>query len=129
MENNQLGPWLKLIGATPDPDDANQLCLQQHELEFYFLRAFTAIDPLVSAVRTGGGYVLPSRLNDGFEAPVAVGLDLTVDSSATVRNGMGPTVLLARVVAAVAKLPQLLILAIDDIIPLAEPDADVDEFT
>ena len=42
---------------------------------------------------------------------------------------MGPTVFLARIVAAVAKLPQLLILAIDDIIPLAEPDADVDEFT
>ena len=129
VENNQLGPWLNLLGATPDPDDANQLCLQQHELEFYFLRAFTATDPLVSAVRTGGGFVLPSRLNDAFEALIAVGLDLTVDSSATVRNEMGPTVFLARIVAAVAKLPQLLILAIDDIIPLAESDTDVDEFT
>ena len=76
VENNQLGPWLNLLGATPDPDDANQLCLQQHELEFYFLRAFTATDPLVSAVRTGGGFVLPSRLNDAFEALIAVGLDL-----------------------------------------------------
>ena len=121
-----MGPWPKLLGATPDPDDANQLCLQQHELEFYFLRTVTATDPLVSAVRTGGGCVLPSRLNDAFEALIAVGLDLTVDSSATVQNEMGPAVFLARVVTAVAKLPQLLILAIDDIIPLAESDTDVD---
>ena len=124
-----MDPWLKLLRATPDPDDANQLCLQQHELEFYFLRAFTATDPLVSAVRTGAGFVLPSRLNDAFEALVPVGLDLTLDSSATVQNGMGPTVFLARIVAAVAKLPQLLILAIEDIIPLAESDADVDALT
>ena len=80
-------------------------------------------------MRTGAGFVQPSRLNDGFEALVAVGLDLTLDSSATVQNGMGPAVFLARIVAAVAKLPQLLILAIDDIIPLAESDTDVDEFT
>jgi hypothetical protein len=59
VENPQLGPWLKLLGATPDPDDANQLCLQQHELKFYFLRAFTATDSLVFAIRrTGAGFVL-----------------------------------------------------------------------
>ena len=129
VENIHLGPWLKLLGATPDPDDANQLCLQQHELELYFLRAFTATDPLVFAVRTGGGFVLPSRLNDAFEALVAVGLDLVLDSTATEHNGMGPTVFLARIVAAVAKLPQLLILAIEDIIPLKESDIDVTEFS
>ena len=80
VENPQLGPWLKLLGATPDPDDADQLCLQQHELEFYFLRAFTATDSLVSATRTGAGFVLPARLNNAFEALVSVGMDLTLDS-------------------------------------------------
>ena len=42
---------------------------------------------------------------------------------------MGPTVFLARIVAAIAKLPQLLILAIEAIIPLADSDEDADEFT
>ena len=130
VENRQLvGPWPKLLGATPDPDDANQLCLQQHELEFYFLRALTATDSLVSAIRTGAGFVLPARLNNAFESLVSAGLDLTLDSLATVQNGMGPTAFLARIVAAVAKLPQLLILAIEDIIPLADSDEDVDVFT
>jgi hypothetical protein len=40
-----------------------------------------------------------------------------------------PLFSLARIVAAVAKLPQLLVLAIEDIIPLAESDIDVNEFT
>ena len=64
VENSKLGPWLKLLGATPDSDDADQLCLQQHELEFYFLRVFTAADSLVSAIRTGAGFVTPSRPNN-----------------------------------------------------------------
>jgi hypothetical protein len=129
VENPKLGPWLKLLGATPDPDDASQLCLQQHELEFCFLCAFTATDSLVSATRTGGGFVIPSRLNNALEALVSAGMDLALDPLATVHNGMGPTIFLARIVAAVNKLPQLLVLAIEDIIPLAESDIDVDELT
>lgn len=117
VENPKLGPWLKLLGATPDPDDADQLCLQQHELEFYFLRAFAATDSLVSATRTGAGFGMPSRLNNAFEALVSAGMDLALDPLATVHNAMGPTVFLARIVVAVAKLPQLLVLAIEDIIP------------
>ena len=54
-------------------------------------------------------------------------MDLALDPLATVHNGMGPTIFLARIVAAVNKLPQLLVLAIEDIIPLAESDIDVDE--
>ena len=76
----------------------------------------------MSATKTGAGFVPPARLNNAFEALVSVGLDLTLGSLATVQNRMGPTVFLARIVAAVAKLPQLLILAIEDIIPLAESD-------
>ena len=129
VENPKLSPWLKLLGATPDPDDDNQFCLQQHEPEVYLLRAFTATDSLVLATRTGAGFVLPSRLNNAFGALISAGMDLALDPLATVHNGMGPTVFLARIVAAVAKLPQLLILAIEDIIPLAESDIDVGEFT
>ena len=64
-----------------------------------------------------------------FEALVSVGMDLTLSSLATVQNGMGLTIFLARIVAAVAKLPQLLVLAIEDIIPLPDSDENVDEFT
>ena len=56
-------------------------------------------------------------------------MDLALDPLATAHNGMGPTVFLARIIAAVAKLPQLLVLASEDIIPLAESDTDVNEFT
>ena len=42
IENAALAPWLPFLGATPDPSDANQLCLEQHHLEFYFLGAFIA---------------------------------------------------------------------------------------
>ena len=86
VENPKLGRWLKLLGATPDPDDASQLCLQQHELEFWFLRAFTATDSLVSATRTGGGFVIPSRLNNALEALVSAGMDLALDPLATVQG-------------------------------------------
>ena len=38
VENAALAPWLPFLGATPDPADADQLCLeQQHHLEYYFL--------------------------------------------------------------------------------------------
>ena len=80
-------------------------------------------------MRTGAGFVIPSRLNNALEALVSAGMDLALVLLATVHNGMGPTVFLARIVAAVAKLPQLLVLAIGDIIPLADSHIDVDEFT
>ena len=44
IENAALAPWLPFLGATADPSDANQLCLEQHHLEFYFLGAFQAAD-------------------------------------------------------------------------------------
>ena len=42
--NAALQPWLPFLGATVDPSDVDQLCLEQHHLEFYFLGAFVASD-------------------------------------------------------------------------------------
>jgi len=125
IENPKLQPWLPLLNAVVDPSAPNQLCLDQHELEFYFLRAFTATVPLVLVVVTGGGFVHPARLNDAFEALVTVGLDLTLDAEITARSGIGPTVSLSRIAAAVARLSSFLELSIAEIIPTVPPTGPV----
>ena len=124
--NAALQPWLPFLGATVDPSDADQLCLEQHHLEFYFLGAFVASDVNVRRVENGAAFVLPSRLNDAFEALVTVGLDLTLDKRVTKLNGLGPTVFLSRISAAIALLPQLLELRLDDLISIEECDPIVD---
>ena len=87
--NAALQSWLPFLGATVDPSDADQLCLEQHHLEFYFLGAFVASDVDVRRVENGAAFVLPSRLNDAFEALVTAGLDLTLDARVTELNGLG----------------------------------------
>ena len=127
--NAALEPWLPFLGATPDPSDADQLCLEQHHLEFYFLGAFVASDANVRRVENGAAFVLPSRLNDAFEALVKAGLDLPLDERVTELNGLGPTVFLSRISAAIELLPQLLELQLDDLISIDECDPVVDEET
>ena len=79
VKNAALAPWLPFLGATPDPTDANQLCLEQHQLEFYFLGAFIAPDVAVRRIGNGAVFVLPSRPNGAFVALVSAGLDLALD--------------------------------------------------
>ena len=55
--NAALQPWLPFLGATVDPSDADQLCLEQHHLEFYFLGAFVASDVDVRRVENGAAFV------------------------------------------------------------------------
>ena len=127
--NAALAPWLPFLGAMPDPSDADQLCLEQHHLEFYFLGAFVASDVNVRRVKNGDAFVFPSRLNDAFEALVKVGLDLTLDERVTELNGLGPTVFLSRISAATERLPALLELQMDDLIDIDQCDLDVDDET
>ena len=127
--NAALEPWLPFLGATPDPSDADQLCLEQHHLEFYFLGAFVASDVNVRRVENGAAFVFPSRLNDAFEALVKAGLDLTLDERVTELNDLGPTVFLSRISAAIELLPKLLELQLDALISMDECDPDVDEET
>ena len=129
VENVALAPWLPFLGATPDPTDANQLCLEQHHLEFYFLGAFIAPDVAVRRVENGSVLVLPSRLNGAFEALVSAGLDLTLDPRVTELNGLGPTVFLSRICAAIALLPQTLELRMEDFISIEASDPVVDDDT
>ena len=117
------------LGATVDPLDADKLCLEQHHLEFYFLGAFVASDVDVRRVENGAAFVLPSRLNDAFDALVTAGLDLALDERVTELNGLGPTVFLTRMSAAIELLPQLLELQLDGLISIHECDQDVDEET
>ena len=56
--NAALHPWLPFLGATVDPSDADQLCLEHHHLEFYFLGAFVASDVNVRRVENGAAFVL-----------------------------------------------------------------------
>ena len=127
--NAALQPWLPFLGATADPSDADRLCLEQHHLEFYFLDAFVASDVDVRRVENGAAFVLPSRLNDAFKALVTAGLDLTLDERVTALNGLGPTVFLSRIAAAIDRLPQVLELQLDDLISIQECDPVVDEDT
>ena len=127
--NAALAPWLPFLGATPDPSDANQLCLEQHHLEFYFLGAFIAPDVTVRRIENGAAFVLPSRLNGAFDALVSAGLDLTLDPRVTELNGLGPTVFLSRISAAIVLLPQMLDLQMEELISIEECDPDVDDET
>ena len=124
--NAALQSWLPFLGATADPSGAAQLCLEQHHLKFYFLGAFVASDVDVRRVENWAAFVLPSRLNDAFWALVAAGLDLTLDQRVTELNGLGPTVFLSRISAAVALLPQMLELRLEDLIRIEECDPVVD---
>ena len=96
VENAALAPWLPFLGATADPSDADQLCLEQNHLEFYFLGAFQVTEVDARRVANGEAFVLPVRLNDAFEALINAGLDLTLDPRVTVLNGLGPTVFLSQ---------------------------------
>ena len=129
ISNAALEPWLPFLGASKDPSDPDQLCLEQHHLEYYFLGAFVASDGSVRKVENGAAFVLPSRLNDAFEALISVGLDLALDPRVTALNGLGPTVFLSRISAAIMLLPQLLELRMDDLISIEQCDPDVDDET
>ena len=83
----------------------------------------------VRRIENGAAFVLPSRLNDAFEALVNAGLDLALDERVTELNGLGPTVFLTRMSAAIELLPQLLELQLDGLISIHECDQDVDEET
>jgi len=127
--NAALAPWLPFLGATPDPTDANQLCLEQHHLEFYFLGAFIAPDVTVRGIENGAVFVLPSRLNGAFEALVSAGLDLTLGPRVTELNGLGPAVFLSRICAAIVLLTQMLELRMEELISIEECDPLVDDET
>lgn len=129
MTNTKIAPWLPFLGAFPDPSDSETLCLEQHHLEYYFLGAFKANDADVRNVKNGEGFVLPSRLDDAFEALVEVGLDLTIDPRMTELNGLGPTIFLERVASAIRKLPQLLDLRLQDIVDIEVSDSEVNELS
>ena len=128
--NAALVPWLPFLGATPDPTGANQLCLEQHHLEFYFLGAFIAPDEAVRRVENGAVFILPSRLNDAFVALVSAGLDLALDPHVTWLNGLGPAVFLSHICAAFFLLPQMLELRMEDLVGgIEECDPGVDDDT
>ena len=60
-------------------------------------------------------------------ALVDAGLDLTIDPSSTVQNGLGPSALLSRIEVTISNLAALLILGANDFIDAKEPgDGDVD---
>ena len=122
----KLNAWLPLLGSLPDPSDANVACLDIFHLEYLFLPVFT-LDPALVDVDAGDGFVVPGRLHDAFIALTDVGLDLTVDASVTVQNGLGPSVLLSRVKAAASKLAAPLVLTQNDFIDVKESlNADID---
>jgi hypothetical protein len=127
--NAVLLPQLAFLGATSNPTDLDQLCLAQHQLEFYFLGAFVASGVNVRRVDNGAAFVFPSRLNDAFEALVKVGLDMTLDERVTELNGLEPTVFLSRISAAIELLPELLEVQLDDLISMDECDPGVDDET
>lgn len=127
--NAVLLPQLAFLGATSNPTDLDQLCLAQHQLEFYFLGAFVASDVAVRSAENGAMFVLPSRLNDAFEALVSAGLDLALDPRVTKLNGLWPIVFLTRTSAAILLLPQLLELSMEELVSVDECDLVVDEET
>jgi len=60
--NAALQSWLPFLGATVDPSDADQLCIEQHHLEFCFLGAFVASDVDVRRVENGAAFVRNKQL-------------------------------------------------------------------
>ena len=107
VTDSRLNAWMPLLGATPDPDDANVACLDIFRLEYLFLPAFS-LDPALVDTDAGDSFVVPGRLHDALVALVDAGLDLAIDPSITGQNGLGPSVLLARIKAAVPKLVSVL---------------------
>jgi hypothetical protein len=103
--------------------------LEQHHLEFYFLGVFIVSDEAVRRVENGAVFIVPSRLNGAFEALVLAGLDLTLDPRVAELNGLGPTVLLSRICAAILLLPQMLELRMEDLIDIEACDPVVDDDT
>jgi hypothetical protein len=85
----KLNPWLPLLGSVPDPSDGNVGCLGIFHLECLFLPAFS-LDPALVNTDAGDVFVVPGRLYDAFIALTDVGLDLTIDPSVMVQNGLGP---------------------------------------
>ena len=57
---------------------------------------------------------------------MAVGLDLALDPRVTELSGLGPTVFLSRISAAIVLLPQMLELQMDDLISIEKCDPGVD---
>ena len=123
VTDSRLNAWMPLLGATPDPDDANVACLDIFRLEYLFLPAFS-LDPALVDTDAGDSFVVPGRLHDALVALVDAGLDLAIDPSITGQNGLGPSVLLARIKAAVPKLAALLVLTANDFIDVKESDDD-----
>ena len=123
VTDSRLNAWMPLLGATPDPDDANVACLDIFRLEYLFLPAFS-LDPALVDTDAGDSFVVPGRLHDALVALVDAGLDLAIDPSITGQNGLGPSVLLARIKAAVPKLAALLVLTGNDFIDVKESDDD-----
>ena len=123
VTDSRLNAWMPLLGATPDPTDANVACLDIFRMEYLFLPAF-GLDPALVDTDAGDSFVVPGRLHDAFVALVDAGLDLAIDPSVTGQNGLGPSVLLARIKVAVPKLAALLVLAANDLIDVKESDDD-----
>ena len=123
VTDSRLNAWLPLLGATPDPDDANVASLDIFRLEYLFLPAF-GLDPALADTDAGDAFVVPGRLHDAFVALVDAGLDLSIDPSVSVRNGLGPSVLLARIKGTIPKLAALLVLAPNNFIDVKESDDD-----
>lgn len=123
MTDSRLNAWLPLLGAVPDPSDANVACLDIFRLEYLFLPAFS-LAPALLDTDAGDAFVVPGRLHDAFVALVDAGLDLTIDTSITVQGGLGPSVLLSRIKVTVSKLAALLVLSANDFINVKESDDD-----
>ena len=97
VTDSRLNAWLPLLGAAPDPTNANVACLDIFRLEYLFLPAF-CLAPTLFDTDAGDAFVVPGRLHDAFVALADAGLDLAVDPSVTVQNDLGPSVLLSRMV-------------------------------
>ena len=122
----RLNAWLPLLGAVPDPGDANVACLDIFRLEYLLLPAFS-LDPALDDVDAADAFVVPGRLHDAFVALVDTGPDLTIDPSITVQNGLGSSVLLSIVKVTISKLAAILIIGANVFIDVKESDdGDVD---
>ena len=121
VTDSRLNAWLPLLGAVPDPSDANVACVDIFRLEYLFLPAFS-LAPALLDTDAGDAFVVPGRLHDAFVALVDAGLDLTIDPSITVQGGLGPSVLRTRIKVTVSKLAALLVLVADDFNNAKESD-------
>ena len=123
VTDSSLNAWLPLLGAVPDPSDANVACLDTFRLEYLFLPAFS-LAPTLLDTDAGDAFVVPGRLYDAFAALADDGLDLTIDPSITVQGCLGPSVLLSRLQVTVSKLAALLVLGANDSTNVKESDHD-----